>query len=168
MGRLRAWRVVQLPARGQVFNVSAAVLPERAGVPEHEQMDFDKLLEFARLQLEVEALRLERERAKAARKNHRAPRPVRRPDPAQARPKHLPSIVEWRVWQGFRDDLQAIEILWRRSNTGEPTKEAIATSKGCIAKTITRTMVETYGLRANQWPPSTWPRDPPPAGERTA
>jgi len=163
-GGARIWRVIQLPARGQVFNVSAAVVPERAGVADHEQMEFDKLLEYARLQLEVEALRVERERIKASRKHPRS----RQREAVQAKPRHVPSIVEWRTWRGFVRDLQAIEADWRRNNSGEPTKEAIATSKGCIGKTITRTMVETYGLRAEQWPPSTWPARPPSAAEGTA
>jgi hypothetical protein len=170
MGDIRAWRVVQLPARGHVFNVSAVVLPERAGVANHNQMDlfdeaggFDKLVEFARLQLERERLRLERERLRLARKSPRPRRLVQR----LAGSKHLPSIEEWRTWQGFRDDLQAIERAWRRNNSGQPTKLALATAKGCIAKTISRTMAD-YCLRAVQWPPSTWPAEPPPAPERTA
>jgi len=159
-----------MPARGHVFNVSAVVVPERAGVADHKQMDlfdgsggFDKLVEYARLQLERERLRLERERLRHDRQSPRA----RRPEPADSRPKHLPSILEWRIWQGFRDDLQAIERDWRRNNSGEPTKAAIATCKGCIVKTITRVMLD-YRLRADQWPPSTWPAEAPLASERTA
>jgi hypothetical protein len=169
VGVIRAWRVVKLPARGHVFNVSAAVLPVRAGVANHEQMGlfdeaggFDQLVEFARLQLERERLRLERERLRLERRHPRSTRGARR----SPRPKHLSSIVEWRTWQGFRDDLQAIERDWRRNNSGEPAKSAIATSKGCIVKTITRTMAD-YRLRADQWPPSTWPAEPPPAAEGT-
>jgi hypothetical protein len=164
VGDLRAWRVVELPARGHVFNVSAVVLPERAGVANHEQMDlfdegggFDKLVEFARLQLERERLRLERERLRLERKT---PRP-------RHLGKHLSSIAEWRTWRGFRDDLLAIERDWRRNNSGEPTKAAIATAKGCIVKTISRTMAD-YFLKAAQWPPSTWPAEAPQAPERTA
>jgi hypothetical protein len=170
MGVIRAWRVVEMPARGHVFNVSAVVLPERAGVADHKQMDlfeeaggFDKLVEFARLQLERERLRLERERLRLERKTPRPRRFGRR----LAESRHLPSIEEWRTWQGFRDDLQAIERAWRRNNSGQPTKAAIATAKGCIVKTISRTMAD-YFLKAAQWPPSTWPAEAPRAPERTA
>ena len=54
-GDVRAWRIIQLPASGQIFNVSQLVLPERAGMPDHEQQpmlpELDKLLEYARLQV---------------------------------------------------------------------------------------------------------------------
>jgi hypothetical protein len=163
MGDIRAWRVVELPARGHVFNVSAAVLPERPGMANHGQMDlfdqvggFDKLVEFARLQLERERLRVERERLRLARQKPR-------PQPRARRLEHRSSIVEWRTWRGFRDDLQAIEREWRKNSSGEPTKAAIATSKGCAVKTITRAM-DDYHLRHDSWPPTTWPVDPPPAG----
>lgn len=81
------------------------------------------------------------------------------------RRRHQPQNRKWRTWSGFRDDMQQLEARIRRRDHLKPNdevaKETMATEDGLTVKTITRTMVETYGLQPNQWPPSTWPEELP-------
>ena len=70
MGDVVAWRVVELPASGQISNVSKLVIRWPAGMPEDRRVPdpFDKLVEYARLLLEREHEKVEHEKLKLQRK----------------------------------------------------------------------------------------------------
>jgi hypothetical protein len=84
------------------------------------------------------------------------PTPKRRP---------VPQNKEHRTWSGFRTDLQHFEASVRRDNHLKPddevTEEAIYAAGGPHPRTLKRTMVLTYGLSPDLWPPSIWPKTPP-------
>jgi len=160
-----AWRVVDLPASGQISNVSKLVLRWTAGMPDHGRQvmlpdPFDKLLEYAKLQLERERVKLERKTLHARKRKQRAP-----PD---AEPKaergYLPQTRAHRTYTGFRTSMLEYEQAVREvvGKDGKVTHEAInVDSGGPSPKTQRRTMIR-YGLRYDtDWPPSTWPSVPP-------
>lgn len=65
-----------------------------------------------------------------------------------------PQNLEHRTWEGFVRSMQTLELEARRFDL-KPTKQAICGLGADSPKTITRTM-RRYGLRPDQWPPSTW------------
>jgi hypothetical protein len=67
-----------------------------------------------------------------------------------------PANTKHRTWRGFVTDLQALEKQIKPPN--RVTRKAIADKAGETAKTIARSMLG-YGLRTDQWPPSTWNPD---------
>lgn len=90
-------------------------------------------------------------------------RTVKEPTPEKR--LHQPREKEFRTWGGFRDYFQKLERVLRREHHLAPdadvTKEMFYAAGAPSPKTITRIMVETYGLKADHWPPSTWPADLP-------
>src|SRR5215471_11573927 len=157
MGGLVGWRIIHLPARGDttghIFNVASLVVPVTTPVADHEQGsmfgDLDKLLEYARLQLERDRVRLEREQVKGVRRSHKRPR-----ERAANQVSHrLPSNAKWRTWRGFVLDMQRLERLVDPHS--KVTKQALAMLGPDSARTITRVMMG-YGLDPDDWPPSTW------------
>jgi hypothetical protein len=77
------------------------------------------------------------------------------------RRKHVPQNKKHRDWAGFRADLQHFEAIVRRDNQlgpdDEVDKEMIYAAGGPHPRTVARTMVETYHLALDYWPPSIWP-----------
>jgi hypothetical protein len=77
---------------------------------------------------------------------------------------HQPQNKALREWHTFRAHFVALERSVRRDNELQPgdevTKEMLYAAGGPPPKTMTRHQ-EYHGLRADQWPPSTWPKDPP-------
>jgi len=148
--------VVSLPAIGQISNVSHVVVPERVGVRNdgHQPMlpELDKLLEYAKLQVERQRLKLQREQAKAARKHARH---TSAPDAPSVRHR-LPANTKWHTWRGFVRDLQRLEGLLQAEQ--RVTRANLAMLGPDTAETISRTMAG-YGLRTADWPPSTWNAD---------
>ena len=151
MGDVRAWRVVRLPAIGHISNVSHVVMPERAGMREDGQQpmlpELDKLVEYAKLQVEAQRLKLEREQAKATRKQ------------ARKNVRHrLPANTKWHTWRGFVLDLQRLQGLLLPEQ--RVTRGNLAMLGPDTAETISRAM-KGYGVQAMDWPPSTWNPDEP-------
>lgn len=85
--------------------------------------------------------------------------------PRSTKRRHQPQNKELRDWGGFRAYFQRLERVVRGNNRlgpdDEVTKEMVYAVGGPSAKTITRIMVETYDLKPDHWPPSTWPADSP-------
>lgn len=101
-----------------------------------------------------------------ARSSHRNGHEARGPAEPAPKRRHQPQNKEFRTWDGFRRAMRRLESSVRTSlqlkATDRVTKEMIyATAGGPPPRTQTRIMVETYGLEADQWPPSTWPENPP-------
>jgi len=148
-----------MPASGQIFNVSQLVLPERAGMPEHGQQpmlpELDKLLEYARLQVERERLRLER---KALRKAKRARTPAAAQTPAKA---YRPQNKAHRTYDGYRASMVEYEQAVREvvGQDGEVTHEAIYADAGGPSPKTQRREMTLYGLHYDDdWPPRKWPK----------
>jgi hypothetical protein len=145
--------MVEVPARGQIFNVSHLVVPERAGMADDRQVpmfddEFDKLLELKRLELERERIRYKRKQLKNERKHRRR---------TEVRGNHrLPINSKWRTWRGFVLDLQRLQGMLTTSQ--RPTKENLAMLGPDSTRTITRVM-KGYGLQPHDWPPSSWNPD---------
>ena len=85
--------------------------------------------------------------------------------PPEAAPKpkrrHMPRNTKHRTWRGFVEDMQRLERIAmdpepRGHGLKDATKQNICQFGPDAAKTITRTMTETYGLKPDDWPPSTW------------
>ena len=165
LGDIRAWQIVQLPAKGQIFNVSQLVLPERAGMADHGQQpmlpELDKLVEYARLQVERERLRLERQQAKTARKAEHQHEPASRPSKSRT---YSPQNKLLREYDTCRVAMLEYERAVREvvGREGEVTPQAIyADAGGPSPKTLKRVM-HRHGLRYRvDWPPSTWPQVAP-------
>ena len=85
--------------------------------------------------------------------------------PPKPKPRHRPHRKEFRVWSTFRDYFQKLETAIRRDLHLKPndelSKEVMYANGGENPRTMTRIMVETHGLTADQWPPSTWPEESP-------
>lgn len=179
-GGVLAWRVCPLPrSRGQISNVSAFVLPVRMpvaedgpvfpGDPGGDDSPHDRLL-FHILRQQADAVRflteINRELLQNALNARRAleeRKGTTTTVDAESKPKRqpIPQNKEHRTWSGFRADLQRFEASVRRVNQltaeDEVTEEAIYAAGGPHPRTLKRTMVLTYGLSPNCWPPSTWP-----------
>ena len=82
---------------------------------------------------------------------------------------YTPQDKELRTWDGFRLRMQKLEQAVRRNLVLPPgarvSPEMICREGGPSAKTIGRIMVDRYGLKADQWPPSTWPAELPDCAE---
>jgi hypothetical protein len=72
---------------------------------------------------------------------------------------HGPLNPQHRTWRGFVRTLQELERRERRGNElMRVTKAALAKRGPDSARTIRRTM-QGYGLKLDNWPPSTWNPD---------
>jgi hypothetical protein len=115
-----------------------------------------EMLEVLRLQAVV----IERLTAQLNGTRHATPPPRTR--------AHQPQNKELREWAPFVAYYQKLERAVRRDQHLRPddevTKTMIWTAGGPSPKTTTRIMVDTHGLLADQWPPSTWPTEPPTKG----
>jgi len=162
MGDIVAWRVIDLPASGQISNVSKLVIRWRAGMPDHGLQPmlpdpFDKLVEYARLQVEREKLKLQRKalhKKKAA-----AAAAVDKP-----RRAYGPRDKDHRTYEGFRLAMLGYEKAVREvvGADGEVTHEAVYADAGGPTTRTQRRRMNRYGLRyVLDWPPSTWPVVPP-------
>lgn len=85
--------------------------------------------------------------------------------PKPKRP-HVPRDPRFRVWSSFCAYFQNLERTVRRDHQLQvddrlPKEMLCAASGELVAKSLTRIMVETYGLKSGDWPPSTWPETPP-------
>jgi hypothetical protein len=85
---------------------------------------------------------------------------------APTRRRYEPQEKCLRTWEGFRARKQELEAAARREfhvkREAVVTKEQVHLAGGLSPRTITRIMTLTYGLRADDWPPSTWPEQQPP------
>jgi hypothetical protein len=159
----RWWKIYPLPAhnRGHISNVSAVVLPGHSVGQEDAQLPMftadelaqwwqttGDLVELARLELQIirEQRGLFQERL--AMGDQATPKPRRQSGPRG------PVNHAWRTWRGFVLDLQRLQAILD-SRDIKVTKQALSVIGVDSVKTITRAMV-AYGLRADQWPPSTW------------
>jgi hypothetical protein len=179
MGGLHAWlpgwRVLPLPASGQISNVSAFVLPERMPVADDERqlpMFGDSSDRILRILEEVAHAQRETAHAQRLIAERLDGRPTLdgtigslRPTPREQKAsRHVPRNPDHRTWRGFVLSMQNLEKLARRQDL-RPTKKAICQLGPDDVKTVTRTMTETYGLSANAWPPSTWDPETEPSGQ---
>ena len=161
------------PAGKISADVSAFVLPERLPVVDDERQPpmfpshdpgRELLLELVRLQ--QEALRIQvavsHELLENARRLNDGTLTVE-PSPAPGateRDGYGPTDTRHKTWRvQFVLDLQRIERIVRRDKQMEPndefTKEMLFAAGGPTRRTTTNIM-KGYGLRAEQWPPSTW------------
>lgn len=86
--------------------------------------------------------------------------------PPKPKRAHQPQNPELRDWTSCRKFFQRWEAKVRRDLNLKPDDPleitVLATACELSVKTIRRIMFETYHLRRDQWPPSTWPEDLPP------
>ena len=164
VGVARGWRVLHLPASGQLSNVSACVLPEALPVVDDEHQlpmfssdDPGRDLLFHVIKLQAEGLRLVvaanqellrhvTTNGHGASSNGATPR------------RHVPRNPLHRTWRGF---VQCMQKLKGKAKEHELklTKEAVCQFGPDSVKTVTRTMTLTYGMDSDDWPPSTWDPD---------
>jgi hypothetical protein len=89
------------------------------------------------------------------------------PSPVSVRPPrpHQPQEKDFRVWSKFRAAMIKFEhdvrVDLQLGPDAEVTREQIYRLGGPNPRTLRRIMLDTYGLLSDQWPPSTWPADPP-------
>jgi len=168
MGDIVAWRVIDLPASGQISNVSKLVIRWHAGMPDHGLQPmlpdpFDKLVEYARLQLQREHEKVERERLRLQRKA--LPKHKARPAVVdKARGAYGARDKDHRTYEGFRAAMVGYEQAVREvvGADGVVSHEAIYADAGGPAPRTQRRRMERYGLDyVLDWPPSTWPAVPP-------
>jgi|SRR5215471_5722561 len=183
LGDVVAWRVIQLPASGQISNVSAFVIPERAGMPDDGQVhpgdmgaepwrpfEIDKFLELERVMLSREQektdrqrLKLERARFKATRKQSpKAPKQLR---DTRERHAYRPQDKALRVYKTCRAQFVEWEQAVRQLELPVTQKTIFTAAAGPHPKTQDNIMT-LHGLSyPRDWPPSTWPahspKDPP-------
>jgi hypothetical protein len=165
---VRGWRVVAVPARGHVSNVSAVVLPARGDVPDDAQMPMfsaDELAELrqtahdikeaARLQLRIlQEERRARERRFDATIGSLRGRTIGSLR-ARRRSARQESFVPYGGWEAFVQHFQQLQRDLRKDVGEKIFKYQIAALEGCDVKTLTRWM-EGFGLSAKQWPPMAW------------
>jgi len=161
MGDVVAWRVVELPASGQISNVSKLVIRWPAGMPEDRRVPdpFDKLVEYARLQLEREHEKVEHAKLKLQRKALKLRRKAE-----TTRGAYGPQDKGHRTYAGYRAAMIGYEKAVREvvGATGQVSHEAISVDAGGPTPRTQRRTMEKYGLRYHlDWPPSTWPETPP-------
>jgi len=164
MGGILAWRVIDVPASGQISNVSKLVLPERAGMADDGSQpmfpEIDKLLE-------LERLRLERERLKLQRKALRRPKSKAAPQaPTQHEPRkaYRPQNKAHRTYDGLRTSYLDYERAVREvvGQDGEVKHEAVYADAGGPSPKTQRREMASYGLDFDRdWPPSKWSKVAP-------
>lgn len=163
MEAVRWWAIHSLPARGQLTNVSALVLPASRPVAEDDRQDRQlPMFEDTRLLLRTladlaeglrETARVQRQQQDLLQQQIRRISTATTPsEPRESRP----SNSKWRTWRGFVLDLQALEA--RVPRRVKVTKAKLGELGPDSARTISRTM-ECYGLTVTDWPPSTWNPD---------
>lgn len=182
MGAVSAWRVYPVPARGQISNVSALVLPERMPVVDDSSQErqlpmfpgqdprTDLLIHL--LESAVEAVRslsainqlLTQKAFDPQHTNHAERVPGTEVADAESKP-YLPHQKEFREWSTCRAAFEHLEGVVRRQNKLKPadavTREMFYAAGGPSPKTVHRIMCLRFGLSDEQWPPSTWPAHPP-------
>lgn len=178
MGVLDAWRIVPLPASGQIFNVSAFVLPGSMPVADDEQQipmfpvvegDPGRDLLFHIIEVQAEGIRMlaavaaAQKEALGAQQSPRPTRPRAASNEKAAR-RHVPRNPDHRTWRGFVLSMQKLEKKARELEL-VTTKQAVCQLGSDAPKTVTRTMVLTYGLHPDNWPPSLWDPDQLPPAE---
>jgi hypothetical protein len=82
-----------------------------------------------------------------------------RVDVAREKRPHRPVNERHRTYASFRAAMCELEDAV--GDVKHKTKVVVCALGPDSVKTVTRTMVECYGLRPQQWPPSTWPAEPP-------
>lgn len=137
-------------------------LPMFPGV-EGEGSPRDQIL-FHVIEMQAEGLRLMAEHVhllqnELGQHNGHASPKAQRPSAKRA---HVPHDPRFRVWKTFRAYFVELERRHRLNHGLAPdaplSKTLLCTDSGALVpRTLTRTMVETYGLDAEAWPPSTWP-----------
>jgi hypothetical protein len=84
--------------------------------------------------------------------------------PTPKRPGHRPNEKDMREWAAFRARYQGLErkirVDYQLGAAGKLDREMMSTNGGEPAKTMLSHML-WHGLTAEQWPPSTWPNEPP-------
>jgi len=174
---IRGWHVVDAPANGQISNVSAFVLPVAWPMADDggqlpmfggEDAARDLLMQVIKAQAEgirtiaaVNHTLMELEKLRLANGTVGSLRGTT--TTSRAKRPHQPQTREFREWSGFCAFFQNLERVLRRDHQLGPDadvpKEMFYAAGAPSPKTITRIMVETYGMKADQWPPSTWPAD---------
>src|SRR5262245_34896957 len=176
-GVTRGWKIVEVPASGQIFNVSALVVPEPMPASDDRQVPLfpedvlRELLELAKRQAETvqELTHINRElvqNARDARNGLLKRMPADTPSTVGRKHRpHRPQLHALREWHACRAYYQRLEHDVRRDlqldDDDEVTKDMVHKAGGPSVRTTTRTMVDYYGLLPDQWPPSTWPEEPP-------
>lgn len=181
MVRVVAWQVVPLGHTGQISNVSAFVLPVHMPAVEHRSEPSmapddatNRWLEVVHAQAKAldSALQLSLDlvlRQFGCSVPWAVPVPPRaKPEPepestSKSKPRYRPHDKRFREWGSFRHYFQQLEqtVVTRPGVRVEFTKEVAYTEGGPHPKTLTRIMTRTYGLNADQWPPSCWPVSAP-------
>jgi hypothetical protein len=171
VGVLRGWKIVELPAKGQIFNVSKLVLPvpmpadDDRQVPMFPDDAIRDLLLLAREQARAlhEASVVTREllqNARDARNGHSK----RKPDDEPSKKDYVPQRKELRSYASGRAYFQQLEREVREDlrlkDSDAITPEMLYEAGAPHPKTTDRIMTLTYHLRREQWPPSTWPEEP--------
>jgi hypothetical protein len=124
------------------------------------------LLEAARIEAAAlrEAVQMQRNAAALVQQEMALVRSLsrqRNPQPGRRTPAPRgPWNPRHRTWREFVLDMQRLEA--QLPSGIKPTKQALAMLGSDSARTITRTM-RRFGLPANDWPPSHWNPDVPPA-----
>lgn len=123
----------------------------------------DNLVRAAVLQLEAQRLALARANGTA---HAQLPlegfvTPSLADAPTDKRP-YRPRNPLHRVWRTFVLDMQKHQERLGRNR--RPTKQNFTMVGAESVKTITRTMENYFQMQADDWPPSTWDPDQPPAG----
>lgn len=178
------WHVVDLPANGQISNVSAIVLPEAWPVTDDERQvpmfpNHDPAREILvevikaqaegiRLMAAVHQVLLEQGKRKMDKQRNGTIGSLRgstAPEAPRSERLYQPQDKELRTWDGFRQRMQALEKVVRSErrlpSDVEVTRDNIHGAGGPQPKTLWRIMTLRYGMSADQWPPSTWPDEQP-------
>jgi hypothetical protein len=169
MGDQYSWHVYRIPNKGQIFNVSAFVLPRRAGMPEDGQTSPMFPDEDPPQSASVpELLEVVREQARALSETssllHEMFKDWRRRNGKQASrerevtTRHRPQDARFRTYEGFHAAMCEYEQAVLKQGHKRCTRDLIgAAAGGPSTKSIRRIMVETYGMSGDEWPPSSWP-----------
>jgi len=169
-GVTRGWTVVDLPASGQIFNVSALVLPTPMPADDDRQVPLfgddvlRDLLEITRRQAEVvqELTHINRELIQNARDARNG---LLKHEPEPATRSYVPQIRALRRYDTGRAYFQQIERETRNDLKLKPddqvTPQMLWEHGAPSPKTQERIITRTYHLPRDAWPPSTWPDAPP-------
>jgi len=174
---------VDVPASGQISNVSAFVLPEDWPVADdgqqlpmflHGSQDPGRDLLVHVVDVQAEAIRnltglLQLAGLLKDQPNGHVPEaesePKHEPKRRSQNKLHRPQNKLFREWHTFRAHFQHLEKVIRRDHqlleADQVTREMVCTDGGIPPKTL-RYHMEWHGLRPEQWPPSTWPETAPP------
>jgi len=165
MGDVVAWRVIDMPASGQISNVSKLVVRWPAGMPDDRRVhpsdmgaepwsqpplpDLDKLVEYARLQVERERLKLQRKAL-----HSRAPAPRSNAD---AQRRYRPQDKALRIYRTCRAQFVEWEQAVKRLDLPVTQKTIFNAAAAPHPRTQDKIMALHGLFYPRDWPPHTWP-----------